>query len=98
MGFYTDDWTLRHEQTREGELYREKERLKQEKEDADRRRRMDDYQREQDAYREQEQRCAERETRLEEKFHLHDLIRARDEDIEHLELCRKFGIEEGDAP
>ena len=98
MGFYTDDWTLRHEQTREGELYREKERLKEEKEAAEYRRRQEDYEREQAEYRAQESLRRERETRSEHVANAMCVIREKDEDIEHLKLCRKFGIEEGDKP
>ena len=94
MSFNTDDWTLRHEQTREGELYREKERLQQEVEDSRYRQRQEEYEREQNEFRAQERRRAERERLLEEKMNLHDLIRSRDKDIEHLNLCIKFGIEE----
>ena len=90
----SDDWTLRLEQTRKGELYREKERLKQEKEDTDYRRRNEDYEREQEEFRAENRRRTERENQTERQMHLHDLIQARDEDIEHLKLCRKFDIEE----
>ena len=94
MNYDTDDWTLRHEQTREGELYREKMRLKQEKEDAEHRRNLEDYEREQSEYRAEEQRRADREARNENIMNMSDMIQTRDEDIEHLRLCLKFGIEE----
>ena len=91
----TGGWRLGLENTREGELYREKERLKQEAEDAEWRRRRDDIEHEQEHFRDEERRRSERENQSEQRIHLHDLIQARDEDIEHLRLCMKFGIEEG---
>ena len=96
MGFNTDDWTLRHEQTREGELYREKERLQQELEDNRRRQGIEDYNREQEEYRARERFEQERETRLEHIGNAMCSIKEKDAEIEHLKLCRKFGIEEGD--
>ena len=99
MSFYPrDDWTLRYEQSNEGELYREKERLQQELEDSRNRQRREDYTREQDDYRAQEQRCAEREELLENQMYHHDLLHAKDDDIEHLKLRIKFGIQEGEEP
>ena len=95
MSFYPrDDWTLRYDQTREGELYREKERLEQELQDTRDRQRREDYEREQQDYRAEERRRAEREELLENQMYHHDLLHAKDDDIEHLKLCRKFGIEE----
>ena len=96
MGFYTDDWTLRHEQTREGELYREKERLQQELEDTRARQRREEWEQEQEAYRARERLEQERETRLENIGNAMCSIREKDAEIEHLELRIKFGIEEGE--
>ena len=99
MSYYPrDDWTLRYEQSNEGELYREKERLQQELEDTQARQRREDYTREQDDYRAQEQRRAEREELLENQMYHHDLLHAKDDDIEHLKLCSKFGIQEVEEP
>lgn len=64
MKFYShqDDWRLRYENSREGELYREKERLEQELEDQRYRRRQEEYEQEQNLLRFQEQRHAEQES------------------------------------
>jgi len=89
-----DDWELRHENTREGELYREKERLREDLEQTQYRQRQDDYEREQSEYRARVQRERDRENRIEHVGNAMSSIREKDAEIEHLKLCRKFGIEE----
>ena len=95
MSFYPrDDWTLRYEQSNEGELYREKERLQQELEDTQARQRREDYEREQAEYRTRERLEQERETRIENIANAMGAIREKDAEVEHLKLCMKFGVEE----
>lgn len=95
MSLYPDDWRLRHENSREGELYREKERLEQELEQQRDRRRQEEYEQQQNMLRFQEQRREEQVSRSEQQMYLSDLIQARDEDLEDLKLRNKLGIEEG---
>lgn len=90
----SDDWELRHENTREGELYREKERVKEELEQTQYRQRQDDYEREQAGYRAALQRERDAENRREERWNLIEQFEEKDAEIEHLKLCLKFGIEE----
>ena len=89
-----DDWELRHENTREGELYREKERVKEELEQTQYRQRQDDYEREQNEYRAAIQRERDAENRREERMNIMQSFENKDAEIAHLKLCLKFGIEE----
>ena len=89
-----DDWQLRHENTREGELYREKERLREDLEQSQYRQRQDDYEREQNQYRRQVQEERDRENRREERWNIRESLVEKDAEIEHLKLCLQFGIEE----
>lgn len=89
-----DDWELRHENTREGELYREKERLREDLEQTQYRQRQDEYEREQQGYRTQLQRERDQENRMEERMNIMQSFENKDAEIEYLELCLKFGIEE----
>lgn len=89
-----DDYKLRYENTREGELYRENERLKEEKEQQEWRDRSASYEREQNEYRARTQRAREEENRREERWNIRENFRQKAEEIEHLKLCIKFGIEE----
>lgn len=90
----SDDWELRYENTREGDLYREKERLREDLEQSQWRQRQDEHEREQQGYRAQLQRERDRENRLEQIGNASDAIREKNAEIEHLKLCLKFGIEE----
>ena len=95
MSFYPNDWRLKYENSREGELYREKERLERELEDQRDRRRHDEWEQQQSIMHIQEKRREEQVSRSEQQMYLSDLIQARDEDLEDLKLRKKLGIEEG---
>ena len=98
MGFRStlDEWELRHANTPEGDLYREKERLKEELEQSKYRQRQDDYEREQQEYRARTQRERDRENRIEQIGNAMSAITEKDAEIEHLQLCLKFGIQEAE--
>ena len=90
-----DEWELRYANTPAGELYREKERMKEELEQSQYRQRQDEYEREQQDRRARVTLERERENRIEQIGNAMSSIREKDADIEHLKLCQKFGIEEG---
>ena len=92
-----DEWELRHSNTPAGELYREKERLREELEQTKWRQRQDEYEQEQQDYRARVQRERDRENRIEQIGNASYAIREKDAEIEHLNLRLKFGIEEAEA-
>ena len=96
MGFRStlDEWELRYENTPEGDLYREKERLKEELEQNKYRQRQDEYEREQQDRRARTQLERDRENRIEQIGNASSSIREKDAETEYLQLCQKFGIEE----
>ena len=87
-----DDWTLKYENSKAGELYREKEKLKKEAEDRHWRQRNEDFRREQ---RERHDRAMQREAEYERQANMEHLMEEMNNyllEAEWLRLCIKFGV------
>lgn len=93
---YWPYYRLRYEQGREGELYREKERLERELEEFQDRQRHEEWQREQAADIEFARRRQKREEQAYEREYMWENINNLEGEVEYLKLCRRFGIEEGE--